>query len=114
MPPTTLRLLQVVEQGPGQYFCEYDGTTLSSMVRRYIFSARIMDESGEATVQVFNEQAEQLLAMKADELAELRESGEWWREREGRGGRVGLGEGEGQEKEQLLDLKADELAELRE
>lgn len=25
--------LQVVEQGPGQYYCEYDGTTLSSMVR---------------------------------------------------------------------------------
>ena len=49
-------VLQVVEQGPGQYFCEYDGSTLSSMVRRYIFSARIMDESGECNVQVFNEQ----------------------------------------------------------
>ena len=29
-------LLQVVEQGPGQYYCEYDGTTLSSMVRRSV------------------------------------------------------------------------------
>jgi len=48
--------VQVVEQGPGQYFCEYDGTTLSSMVRRYIFNAKVVDESGECTVQVFNEQ----------------------------------------------------------
>lgn len=47
---------QVVEQGPGQYFCEYDGTTLASMVRRYIFNARVMDESGEANIQVFNDQ----------------------------------------------------------
>lgn len=65
---------KVVEQGPGQYFCEYDGTTLSSMVRRYIFNAKVMDVSGECSVQVFNEQAEQLLEMKADELAELRET----------------------------------------
>ncbi|KAI7845557.1 hypothetical protein COHA_000848 [Chlorella ohadii] len=65
---------KVVEQGPGQYYCEYDGTTLSSMVRRYIFNAKVMDESGEAYVQVFNDQAEQLLGMKADELAEIRES----------------------------------------
>lgn len=100
-----------MEQGPGQYFCEYDGTTLSSMVRRYIFNAKVMDVSGECSVQVFNEQvrvvpsavcgaawslpccqlqstatltavpialllqAEQLLEMKADELAELRETG---------------------------------------
>lgn len=49
-------------------------------VRRYIFSARVMDESGELTLQVFNEQAEQLLGIKADELAEIRESGGWIRE----------------------------------
>ncbi|PSC74786.1 Replication A 70 kDa DNA-binding subunit isoform A [Micractinium conductrix] len=65
---------KVVEQGPGQYYCEYDGTTLPTMVRRYIFAAKVMDESGEVLVQVFNEQAEQLLGMKADELADIREA----------------------------------------
>ena len=32
---------QVVKQGPGQYYCEYDGTTLPTMVRRYIFAAKV-------------------------------------------------------------------------
>ena len=36
---------------------------------------QVMDESGEVLVQVFNEQAEQLLGMKADELADIREAG---------------------------------------
>lgn len=54
--PCTVWGVQVVEQGPGQYFCEYDNTTISSMVRRYIFTAKVMDESGECTLQVFNEQ----------------------------------------------------------
>ncbi|PSC74962.1 putative ethanolamine kinase [Micractinium conductrix] len=65
---------KVVKQGPGQYYCEYDGTTLPTMVRRYIFAAKVMDESGEVLVQVFNEQAEQLLGMKADELADIRDA----------------------------------------
>lgn len=47
----------MVEQGPGQYFCEYDNTTISSMVHRYIFLAKVVDETGECSVQVFNEQA---------------------------------------------------------
>lgn len=31
-PRPALPFEQVVEQGPGQYYCEYDGTTLTSMV----------------------------------------------------------------------------------
>lgn len=44
-----------MEQG-GQYFCEYDNTTIPCMVHRYIFVAKVVDETGECTVQVFNEQ----------------------------------------------------------
>ena len=39
--PIFLLVDQVVEQGPGQYYCEYDGTTLPTMVRRYIFAAKV-------------------------------------------------------------------------
>ena len=47
---------QVTEQGPGQYFCEYDGKTYPAMSRRYVMQAKVADESGETYVQVFNEQ----------------------------------------------------------
>ncbi|KAL4439681.1 hypothetical protein ABPG75_002682 [Micractinium tetrahymenae] len=67
---------KVVQQGEGQYFCEYDNTTISSMVHRYIFLAKVVDETGECSVQVFNEQAEQLLGMTADELSEIRAAGD--------------------------------------
>lgn len=34
---------QVVEQGPGQWYCEYSGTTLPSMVRRYILQVHLAE-----------------------------------------------------------------------
>ncbi|KAL6771853.1 RFA3 [Auxenochlorella protothecoides x Auxenochlorella symbiontica] len=65
---------KVVEQGPGQWYCEYSGTTLPSMVRRYILQAKVVDESGECFVQVFNDQAQELLGMSADDLAALKDA----------------------------------------
>lgn len=65
---------KVEEQGPGQFYCDYDGKTYPSAVRRYIMSARLTDGSGELPVQVFNDQAEVLLGKSADDLHELRES----------------------------------------
>lgn len=42
---------KVVEQGPGQWYCEYSGTTLPTMVRRYILQVRggrgVVFEEGE-------------------------------------------------------------------
>lgn len=64
---------KVVEQGPGAFFCEYDGKTYPTAVRRYIATARIIDSSGEMPVQVFNEQAEILFSKSADALHEVRE-----------------------------------------
>lgn len=66
---------KVTEQGPGQYYCEYDGKTYPTMTRRYIMQVKVADVSGESYVQVFNDQAEQLLGSTADELAAMREGG---------------------------------------
>lgn len=64
---------KVVEQD-GEWYCEFDGQKYSTMTRRYIAQARVMDTTGELPVQVFNDQAEMLLGMTADELAAVRES----------------------------------------
>ena len=64
---------KVVEQD-GEWYCEFDGQKYSTMTRRYIAQARVMDTAGELPVQVFNDQAETLLGMTADELAAVRES----------------------------------------
>lgn len=65
---------KVVEQGPGEFFCEYDGKTYPNAVRRYIASARVIDESGVLPVQIFNDQAETILGKQADRLHDIRES----------------------------------------
>lgn len=65
---------KVVEQN-GAYYCEYDGKTCQTMRRRYVMQAKVADHSGEATISIFNDQAERLLGMTADELAAIKEDG---------------------------------------
>lgn len=47
---------QVTEQGNGVYFCEYDGSTVHQMERRYVLSAQAADFTGEAYLNLFNDQ----------------------------------------------------------
>jgi len=63
---------KVTEQGPGQFYCEYDGKTYPTAIRRYIMTAHLTDGSGELPVQIFNDQAETLLGTSADDLHALR------------------------------------------
>lgn len=55
LPATQQFLLQVVEQN-GQWYCEYDGKTYPSMVRRYVTTIRCTDSTAELTLNAFNEQ----------------------------------------------------------
>ena len=64
---------KVVEEGPNNYLCAATGKHFSSFTRRYIMRCRVTDASGEAWVNVFNDQAEAILGMKADEIAPLKE-----------------------------------------
>ncbi|KAK9851907.1 hypothetical protein WJX84_007818, partial [Apatococcus fuscideae] len=64
---------KVVEQN-GMWLCEYDGKTYPSMVRRYIPLIKCTDHTSECTVNLFNDTAEQLLGMPADDLAPLKET----------------------------------------
>jgi replication factor A1 len=64
---------KVVEQGPGEFYCEYDGKTYPSAIRRYVANARVMDESGMVSASFFNDQAELAFAKSADRLHEIRE-----------------------------------------
>lgn len=52
---TWLCSMQVVEQN-GQWYCEYDGKTYPSMVRRYVTTLRCTDNTAELTLNAFNEQ----------------------------------------------------------
>ncbi|EIE20008.1 hypothetical protein COCSUDRAFT_19010 [Coccomyxa subellipsoidea C-169] len=63
---------KVVKQGEG-WFCEYDQQTYMAMVRRYVMLANCVDASGDCLLSVFNEQAEALLGISADEIATLKE-----------------------------------------
>jgi replication factor A1 len=65
---------KVVEQDGGGFYCEYDGQTYSTAVRRYIMQARFADDSGELPIQVFNDQAEKLIGQSADALSSVKES----------------------------------------
>lgn len=48
-------------------------TVIPPLSCRYIVSVKVGDSSGEAWVSVFNEQAEALLGMPADQLAEIKD-----------------------------------------
>ncbi|KAK9902800.1 hypothetical protein WJX75_006399 [Coccomyxa subellipsoidea] len=63
---------KVVKQGKG-WFCEYDQQIYMSMVRRYVMLAKCVDASGDCLLSVFNEQAEAMLGMSADEISVLKE-----------------------------------------
>eukprot|EP00884_Botryococcus_braunii_P019282 jgi/Botrbrau1/6037/Bobra.0042s0022.1 len=65
---------KVVDMGDGKWKCDYDGMIYDTMVRRYIMQACFADFTGEALLSVFNDQAQDLIGMSADELAALRAS----------------------------------------
>lgn len=78
---------KVVRQADGRLWCEGDGKFAEAAEHRYIFLARVEDDSGEAYLNVFNNDGARLLGGKtADELAALKEAG---------GGAGGGEEGEG-------------------
>ena len=64
---------KVVEQGPSEFYCEYDGKTYPTAVRRYVANARVMDSSGMINASLFDEQATAVFGKTADRLHELRE-----------------------------------------
>jgi replication factor A1 len=51
-----------------QYYCEKCQQTYDKCVRRWIFSASVEDDTASTWVNVFNEQAEQLLGATADDV----------------------------------------------
>ena len=51
---------QVTPQGDG-YFCEFDGKTYERMERRYVLLVKASDATGEAYLNMFNEQVLRLL-----------------------------------------------------
>ncbi|CAK0786712.1 hypothetical protein CVIRNUC_009926 [Coccomyxa viridis] len=63
---------KVTKQEEGWY-CEYDSKVYPAMVRRYVMLAKCTDATAELSISIFNEQAEQVLGMTADELAALKE-----------------------------------------
>jgi len=65
-----------VREENGMYWCEGTQKHYSSATRRYIMRCAIADAYGTAWVNLFNDQAEQLLGMKADDIAKLKEGGE--------------------------------------
>ena len=60
--------VQVVEQN-GQWYCEYDGKTYPSMVRRYVTTLRCTDNSAELTLNAFNEQVRPLCSVCLSSMA---------------------------------------------
>eukprot|EP00850_Spirogloea_muscicola_P008842 SM000048S16554 [mRNA] locus=s48:413659:415851:+ [translate_table: standard] len=65
---------KVADSGADQYYCEACQKTFASFKRRYVMNAKASDATGEAWLSVFNEQAEQVLGMPADEIAAIRNS----------------------------------------
>ena len=63
---------KVEQQGDG-FYCEYDGKTYPTAVRRYVANARVMDASGIISASLFDEQATVVFGKTADRLHELRE-----------------------------------------
>jgi replication factor A1 len=64
---------KVVEQGPSEFYCEYDGKTYPTAVRRYVANARVMDQSGMISASFFDQQAADVFGKTADRMHELRE-----------------------------------------
>jgi len=62
---------KVVEQD-GKYFCEFNNKVYDTAELRYVVSMKIADFSKECWVNVFNDQAEELIGMSASALEEMR------------------------------------------
>eukprot|EP00891_Asterochloris_glomerata_P007274 jgi/Astpho2/7274/Aster-01580 len=63
-----------VVQQEDRWYCEGNGQSYEHRVRRYIVRAKLMDFTGEVErVIIYNEQAEKLFQMTADELVPLQE-----------------------------------------
>jgi replication factor A1 len=65
---------KVVEESPGKWYCEATQKTYDSCRRRYILRLKVSDHAGGGWVNVFHEQACQMLGCDAEELHALRES----------------------------------------
>ncbi|CAD7702509.1 unnamed protein product [Ostreobium quekettii] len=64
---------KVVEQG-GRYYCEFDQKYCDRAVQRYVMLMKVSDQSGECFLNAFNDQAEQIIGVPAEEMAKLRTS----------------------------------------
>ena len=60
--------LQVEKNDSGKYTEVGTGEMVDDMRRRYILNAQVMDFTNSTFVNIFNEQAEDMLGMRADEL----------------------------------------------
>ncbi|KAK9812826.1 hypothetical protein WJX72_004357 [[Myrmecia] bisecta] len=66
---------KVIEKD-GKWLCEYDGKVYANMTRRYVMQAKCIDATGECSFSFFNDMAEVLLGMTADEVAVNKEGGD--------------------------------------
>lgn len=66
--------MQVEANGTGKYVEVGSGEMVDNMVRRYILNAQVMDFTKSTFVNLFNEQAEDILNMKADDLNNIKVS----------------------------------------
>lgn len=64
--------MQVEMNGSGKYIEVGTGEVVEDMRRRYILNAQVMDFTNSTYVNIFNEQAEEILAMRADELNSIK------------------------------------------
>lgn len=63
--------------GSGKYIEVGTGEVVDDMRRRYILNAQVMDFTNTTFVNIFNEQAEEILGMGADELNAVKVSCCW-------------------------------------
>lgn len=67
-------LLQVEKNDSGGYTEVGTGEIVHDMRRRYILNAQVMDFTKSSFVNIFNEQAEDIVGMRADELDTIKVS----------------------------------------
>jgi len=65
---------KVIEDNAGKWYCEANGQTYDSCQRRYIMRFKMMDASGSAWVNCFNDEAETMFGVTADEMHEMKEN----------------------------------------
>lgn len=61
-------------QADGKFWAEADGKTLDRAEARYVLRLKAIDFSGEAWLNVLGQPGEDILGMKADELAVLKKA----------------------------------------